>query len=98
MKELCEVLVSLEFTQSQLADLANIGAMNLQQKTGIYQSINDIRDKADDLESRSRRNNVCFDGIPEQQQEFWDDCEARIQDLITNKLGTENPCVTERAH
>lgn len=98
-KELSEVKVSLEFTQKQVADLANSNANSLKQKSEeIYQSLNEIRDKADDLENRSRRNNLCFDGIPEQQQESWDDCEARIQELINNKLGIETPCIIERAH
>ena len=28
-----------------------------------------------ELKDRSRRNNVCFDGLTEDPNEIWDDCE-----------------------
>ena len=37
----------------------------------ITQDLNQAILKADDLENRSRRNNLCFDGIPEDQNETW---------------------------
>ena len=52
-----------------------------------------------DLEDRSRRNNLRFEGIKQHENESWEDCENKIYDLLENKLemNTEN-VVIERAH
>ena len=40
-----------------------------------------------ELEDRSRRNNLCIDGISEKENETWDECEQEVQSLIKGKLG-----------
>ena len=43
-----------------------------------------------DLEDRSRRNNLCFDGLSQAQGEDWHGSEAKIKKLIKEKLGIED--------
>ena len=52
----------------------------------------------DDLENRSRRNNLCFEGIPESPNETWQESESKIKHLISShmpEVGTD--FVIERA-
>ena len=61
--------------------------------------IEDIGNKLDDLENRSRRNNLCFEGIPESLNETWQESESKIKHLISShmpEVGTD--FVMERAH
>ena len=52
-----------------------------------------------DLEDRSRRNNIRFEGIKERENESWEDCENKIYDLLENKLEMDIENVPiERAH
>ena len=52
-----------------------------------------------DLEDRSRRNILRFEGIKEHENESWEDCENKIYDLLENKLEMDiEKVVIERAH
>ena len=53
--------------------------------------------KVRDLEDRSRRNNLRFDGLPQAQGEAWNGSEAKIKKVIKEKLGIQNAEI-ERAH
>ena len=56
-----------------------------------------LKDKLRDLEDRSRRNNLRFDGITESLHETWDVCEEKIKDVVKNNLGLTDIQI-ERAH
>ena len=43
-----------------------------------------------DLEDRSRKNNLRFDGLSQAQGEDWHGSEAKIKKVIKEKLGIEN--------
>ena len=61
--------------------------------------IEDLGNKLDDLENRSRRNNLRFEGIPESPNETWQESESKIKHLISShvpEVGTD--FVIERAH
>ena len=51
-----------------------------------------------DLEDRSQRKNLRIDGIIEEENETWDECEQEVQSLIKDKLGIAENIVIERAH
>lgn len=55
-----------------------------------------LTDKLDDLENRSRRNNIRIVGLPEQYKasELKDICEQ----TIPKALGIKTTCTVERAH
>ena len=46
--------------------------------------------KVRDLQYRSRRNNLRFDGLLQAQGEDWHGSEAKIKKFIKEKLGIEN--------
>ena len=51
------------------------------------------------LENQSRRNNIKITGVPEGEEEkTWDDTEAIVKNLISDKLGIEGEVEIERAH
>ena len=70
---------SLEFTQTQVEELIT---SDLRVKE-VKVQIEDLGNKLDDLENRSRRNNLCFEGIPESPNETWQESESKIKHLIS---------------
>ena len=59
MKDVQSVKSSLEFTQAQVEELIT---PDLRVKK-VKVQIEDLGNKLDDLENRSRRNDLCFEGI-----------------------------------
>ena len=95
MKDVQSVKSSLEFTQAQVEELIT---SDLRVK-GVKVQIEDLGNKLDDLENRSRQNNLCFEGIPESPNETWQESESKIKHLISShmpEVGTD--FVIERAH
>lgn len=62
----------------------------------LRESLKQLEGKQDDLENRSRRNNLIFYGVPENQNtpETWDDCGRKILDIIVNDIKLEG--ITDR--
>ena len=73
MKDVQSVKSSLEFTQAQVDELTT---SNFRAKE-VQVQIEDLGNKLDDLKNRSRRNNLCFDGIPESPNETWQESESK---------------------
>ena len=84
MKDVQSVKSSLEFTQAQVEELIT---SNLRVKE-VQIQIEDLGNKLDDLENRSRRSNLCFDRIPESPNEAWQESESKIKQLISRHM----PC------
>ena len=59
---------------------------------------NEVSKKLIELEDRSRRNNLRFDGLTEDPNETWDDCERKVQDVLLNKLNFEGNIEIDRCH
>ena len=55
-----------------------------------------ISSKFIELEDRSRRNNLCIDRIDEEPNKTWDECEARLQELIEVNLNITDTIEIER--
>ena len=53
----------------------------------LENDIESLLAKADDLENRSRRNNLCFEGITELHygNESWEKSEEKVKELIDNQ-------------
>ena len=85
MKEVRDLKNSLEFTQGQVSQLFDVlDDSKLQELQGDVQF---LLDKIENLENRSRQNNLCFEGIPEQEtNETWDQSELKFKQLISDKL------------
>ncbi|XP_065671724.1 uncharacterized protein LOC136089600 [Hydra vulgaris] len=57
-----------------------------------------VKDKLAELEDRSRRNNLRFTGIEEDENETWELSEEKIQNVLKTKLGFKSNAEIERAH
>ena len=53
--------------------------------------------KLADLEDRSRRNNLRFDGFQEEANETWDESESIITDFVKERLGIKEDILIEIA-
>ena len=63
----------------------------------VNDSLTDIRNKLTELEDKSRRNNKRIDGIAEEPGETCDECERKVQRLLSGELDI-NDVVIERPH
>ena len=101
---------SLGFTQAEVQDLKKQPMSSTSQVPSesdpvtrlgdLENDFADLQDKIDDLENRSRRNNLCFEGVPEQDggEKTWEATEERSRALVLPKLGVPEDIVIERAH
>ena len=66
-----------------------------------YEKIEDgnkrLKGKLRDLKDRSRRDNLCFDGVGEYENESWNDTEEVLKDFLFEHLSLRN-IKSERAH
>ena len=70
-----------------------------QQIFQLKSEIKELEDKVDDLENRSRRNNLCFEGISESAGENWQQTENKLKELISTYMPeVRDDVVIERAH
>ena len=65
-----------------------------QQKQLVIPNLKEIRD---DLENRSRRNNLTIDGIIEEENESWSQSEKKLQEIIKDPLQFKWDIEIERA-
>ncbi|XP_065658829.1 uncharacterized protein LOC136083361 [Hydra vulgaris] len=57
-----------------------------------------LKDKMAELEDRSRRNNLRFEGIEETEGETWKNSEEKVRKLIKEKLNINEEIHIERAY
>ena len=71
-----------------------------EENTKLKKELSDTKGKLLYLETQSRRNNLVFKGIDEDDNENWDAAEGKIFDILENALEIENArdIVIERAH
>ena len=105
-REIEDVKSSLEFTQNDMDDKVKIIEINAQKNKKELKEIRDIepgyvqeiRKKVVDLEDRSRRQNLRIDGIKESDNESWEDCQKKVQEMFRTKLNLEETIEIDRAH
>ena len=105
-REIEDVKSSLEFTQNDMDDKVKIIEINAQKNKKELKEIRDIepgyvqeiRKKVVDLEDRSRRQNLRVDGIKESDNESWEDCQKKVQEMFRTKLNLEETIEIDRAH
>ena len=77
----------------------SVKSMAVSQLQGNDSSIiQEIKAKLNDLENRSRRNNLRFDGIKDDVNESWDQTEDKLKAFIKNKLKVSDNIIIERSH
>jgi regulator of replication initiation timing len=102
VKELTGQCASL---QSVVRDLREeVGALMkdnqelLKANSELVDKVAQLEKKTDDLEGRSKRNNLIFYGIPRDRNETNETCEDKVQDLITDKLEIARDVQFDRVH
>ena len=53
---------------------------------GDFLHPDEVPKKLIELGDRSRRNNLHFDGLTENPNKTWDDCEQKLQEVLFNNL------------
>ena len=88
-EEVDEIKKSLKFTQSKFGEELAIVKSNIKKvKSDMKEITEDLLDsdkvssKLIELEDRSRRNNLRIDGIAEDQNESWHECEENVLEVI----------------
>ncbi|CAN7942626.1 unnamed protein product, partial [Ixodes hexagonus] len=85
-------LPMLEEIKSDIEDLQAVTDANTS-------AINQLTRAQDDLENRSRRNNLVFFGIPDSEKETWAEAEAKVIAVASESLGVQLKAdAIERAH
>ena len=110
IRDVQDLKTSLEFTQDQFQDTLSSSetkAKEIKEKlstlssklTGIEAKCTDMANQVDDQENRSRRNNLCFEGIPEDATESWETTEQKLKNILSSNLQIDlNGTAIERAH
>ena len=92
---------SLEFSQKDIDDLKP-ALLKLQELDSAIEEIQDDLDHQEEqmeyLENQSRRNNVRVDGIPEEDNETWEETEAKVKQVLKDELNLASAPDIERAH
>ena len=91
-KDVGEMKTSLNFVNSEVVDLLQ----RLEDKAD-KSTVAKLMAKIDDLENRSKRNNVVFWNIPEGVED-GSTCEGLIRDILVNHMNLERDIEIMRAH
>ena len=78
-----EVKDIAKITASQHREVESNIANNDARISAAIERIDELEQKTDDLQNRSRRNNLCFDGVKEDVNEQWPVSERKIRDILT---------------
>ena len=100
-KEMGDLKNSLEFSQKDIDDLKP-SLLKLQELDSAIEEIQDDLDHQEEqmeyLENQSRRNNVRVDGIPEEDNETWEETEAKVKQVLKDELNLASAPDIERPH
>ena len=106
--EVAELKKSLQFDSDQWEEnfktlhnlknelLQNHKHYQQQQQQPVIPDLKEIKDKLNDLENRSRRNNLRIDGIIEEGSKLWVQSEKKLHEIIKDQF--ERDIEIERAH
>ena len=89
--ELVGVIKSLEFTENELKGEMSrmkekIYALEVKTKDA-HPDFKVMKEKLEDLEDRSRRNNIRVDGVMDVAGESWEDSERKVHEILMQKMG-----------
>ena len=104
-KEMADLKSSMQFNSDTIdkkllevnTKVSQVDVVNDKSIKTLADDHKNLHVKVRDLEDRSKRNNLRFDGLWQTQGEDWHGSEAKSKKLIKEKLGIENVEI-ERAH
>ena len=104
-EEVDEINKSLEFTQNKFDEKLAIDKSNIKKvKSNMKEITDDLLDsdkvfsKLIKVEYKSWRNNLRIDGIAEDQNESWHECEEKVLEVVNEKLEIQDPIEIDRCH
>lgn len=104
--EVQEIKTSIQFTQKEEDDMKTHNIKPAEHSTSmqalsilkIRDSLLDVSDKIEYLESHYRRSNLVFDSVPEQPKETCVDTGGMIKNVLVDKLLLKKEIEIERVH
>ena len=84
--------------KSDLSELKSENVNLKEENKRLHSRIDEITRKTDDLEDRSKRNNLIIHGIPREKNEKWQDCEDLVREMIVDKLELSGELEFDRVH
>ena len=98
-KDVLDLKTSVTFTEDNIDDkIKQIENRVTSIQPEQLHEIEFIKEKANDLENRSRRSNIRVDGLLEADNETWEETEQRVKDMMKDTLGIDKDIIFERAH
>lgn len=106
VKEVIEFKQSLEYTQLQVDDQKKTSEELVLMLKETRKDLNTVCEsalsldrKTDYLEGQTKRNNIIIDGVPESENESWNDTESKVRKILSENLQmNEKQIEIERAH
>jgi prefoldin subunit 5 len=105
MQEVCSVKNRMTELQDEVevlrGQVSELQAENDDLKTdniGLLNRVSSMESTVDDLEGRSRRNNLIFHGLDKEEGETNESCEQRIKEFCTDKLEICEDLEFDRVH
>ena len=93
-----EMKESYNNLKTEVQNMKEVMSELTEENNNLRTQLQDLARKTDDLECRSKRNNLIFYGIPRADNETSQDCEGIVRDLITDKLELAEDTEFDRVH
>ena len=85
--------------KDEVVNLKRVNDDLLNENEALKSKLENLECVTDELEGRSRRNNLLFYGMPRQSdRESNEDCESRIQEVLTDQLELAEDVQFDRVH
>ena len=81
-----------------ISDLKEENRVLKEEKDEMHARLESVEKKTDDLEGRSKRNNIIIHGIPRHEKETGQDCEELVCEMLTDKLELGENVQFDRVH
>eukprot|EP00745_Piridium_sociabile_P033228 TRINITY_DN56963_c0_g1_i3.p1 TRINITY_DN56963_c0_g1~~TRINITY_DN56963_c0_g1_i3.p1 ORF type:complete len:159 (-),score=28.89 TRINITY_DN56963_c0_g1_i3:3-479(-) len=102
MKDMKDMFAGLQedvlLLRQDVSDLKSENNFLKEQNDSLTKKCLWLEHKIDDLECRSKRNNVIIHGMPRTETETKQDCENIVQDMITDTLELTDDVHIDRLH
>ena len=103
LDQLHDINRKLDDFQSQMNNMRFMQNNLEKENTEMKKTISQLTSKVSYLERQMKRDNLVFFGIPEQQEETWDDCEDEVRKVLDENLKlkgalSDNEVGIKRAH
>ena len=93
-----EVLAEITIIKSQVSGFKEVAAKIESIEKRVDKKLMSLQNQIDNLESHSRRSNVIFYGVPEDEEETWEASENKVLDLTKSTMQIAEDIRFDRVH